>query len=81
MKPERYVASILAVAAPDPRPANASMVAKRCTQIADAVVPEYRGTRKHSCTAPTARRWQAAWDGACVALGHDPARYRGGVTP
>lgn len=51
----------------------AAAIAARCTQIADEVVPEYRGGRSsYSCTGRVAKRWQAAWDGACVALGHDP---------
>lgn len=42
---------------------------KRCTQIADVVVPAYRdGRRSYSCTGTVAKRWQAAWDGACAAL-------------
>jgi ribulose kinase len=54
-------------------------IAARCTQIADKVVPEYRGSeRGYSCTGSVAKRWQAAWDGACVALGHDPENYRTG---
>ena len=48
----------------------------RCAEIADQVVPEYRGGKPRSCTGHYAKRWQAAWDGACVALGGDPARYR-----
>ena len=48
-----------------------------CTQIADAVVPAYRkANRSYSCTGTIAKRWQAAWDGACIALGHDPQNYR-----
>lgn len=45
----------------------------RCTQIADMVVPEYRAGRKsYSCIGSVAKRWQAAWDSACIALGYDP---------
>jgi hypothetical protein len=52
-------------------------IAVRCTQIADAVVPAYRcGKRGYSCTGRVAKQWQAAWDGACVALGRDPKDYR-----
>ncbi len=55
--------------------------ATRCTEIADQVVPEYRDGQIAnglcSCDAPTAKRWQAAWDGACIALGGDPKEYRG----
>jgi hypothetical protein len=52
-------------------------IATRCTLIADQVVPEYRGgERSYSCTGRVAKRWQAAWDGACVALGGDPQNYR-----
>lgn len=54
---------------------------ERCTQIADAVVPEYRGTKSYSCTGVVAKRWQAAWDGACRALGHDPTRVINARTP
>lgn len=45
---------------------------QRCTEIADKVVPEYRdGKRSYSCGGHTAKRWQAAWDAASVALrGH-----------
>ena len=46
---------------------------KRCVEIADAVVPQYRsGERSYSCTGGMAKRWQAAFEGACLALGHDP---------
>jgi hypothetical protein len=52
-------------------------ITARCTQIADAVVPEYRnGKRSYSCTGRVAKRWQAAWDGACIALGRSPDNYR-----
>jgi len=52
-------------------------IAARCTQIADEIVPEYRGSeRGYSCTGSVAKRWQAAWDGACAALGHNPENYR-----
>lgn len=50
--------------------------ARRCTEIADMVVPEYRsGVRAYSCTGLYAKRWQAAWDGACVTLGSDPKEH------
>jgi hypothetical protein len=43
-----------------------------CTQIADTVVPKFRdGKKSYSCTGSVAKRWQAAWDGACIALGYD----------
>ena len=52
-------------------------ITARCTQIADAAVPEYRdGKRSYSCTGRVAKRWQAAWDGACIALGREPKAYR-----
>lgn len=52
-------------------------LADRCTQIADRIVPEYRGGKKgYACTGVVAKRWQAAWDGACVALGASPDDYR-----
>ena len=54
--------------------------ADRCTQIADAIVPMYRdGKKSYSCTGVVAKRWQAAWDGACVALGRSPNDYRSNV--
>lgn len=49
-----------------------------CTEVADQVVPEYRdGRHRYSCASRVAKRWQAAWDGACVALGHEPKNFRG----
>jgi len=52
-------------------------IAERCTQIANTLVPEYlTGKRDYSCTGSVAKRWQAAWDGACVALGGEPQNYR-----
>lgn len=52
-------------------------ISDRCTQIADEVVPEYRGGKHgYSCTGTVAKRWQAAWDGAYIALGRDPKNYR-----
>lgn len=46
---------------------------KRCVQIADTVVPQYRsGKRGYSCTGGMAKRWLAALEGACIALGRDP---------
>lgn len=58
-------------------PTRRATFAARCTLVADQVVPEYRrGPRSYACTSPVAKRWQAAWDGACVALGQDPAHYR-----
>lgn len=52
-------------------------ISKRATSIADEVVPQYRhGSRIYRCHGTTAARWQAAWDGACLALGGDPADFR-----
>lgn len=52
-------------------------IIERCTEAADSVVPEYRFMMQSpSCTSPVAKRWQDAWDGACVALGHDPKDFR-----
>lgn len=56
------------------------------TAIADQVVPEYRlapGHSAYSCTGQVARRWQAAWDAACLAQGGNPNDYRNSrtVTP
>lgn len=50
----------------------------RCTKIADGVVPSYRTSSRsyYSCSGTVAKRWQAAWDGACLAFGHDPKDYR-----
>jgi hypothetical protein len=48
-------------------------LAARCTQIADTVVPKFRdGKKSYSCTGSVAKRWQTAWDAACIALGYDP---------
>lgn len=50
---------------------------KRCNLCADMVVPEYRsGLRSYSCTGTVAKRWQAAWDGACIAFGDVPENYK-----
>ncbi|NYT42294.1 hypothetical protein HZY97_16095 [Sphingomonas sp. R-74633] len=57
-------------------------LAKRCTDIADRVVPAYRdGKRSYSCGGTTAKLWQAAWDGACIALGGEPEAYIIPATP
>lgn len=54
-----------------------SIAMKRATEIADKIVPEYRTTsRSYSCTGTVAKKWQAAWDGAIEALGHDHQLYR-----
>jgi hypothetical protein len=59
------------------RSPTSNAITKRCTQIADTVVPEYRaGKRSYSCTGRVAKRWQAAWDGACIALGHAPEEFQ-----
>lgn len=59
---------------------KADKIVAHCTKIADEVVPEYRtGRRDYSCTGHVAKRWQAAWDGACIALGHTPRDYQ--ITP
>jgi hypothetical protein len=51
-------------------------IARRCTFIADQVVPKYRHSgRSYSCGGVIAHKWQAAWDAACIALGADPATY------
>ncbi len=57
---------------PEPKPCPD--LATRCTAIADQVVPEFRG-KGLSCTGLAGKRWQAAWDGACLALGGDPAAF------
>jgi len=45
----------------------------RAIEIADRVVPEYRNTASgapsYSCSGHTAKRWEAAFDGARLALG------------
>lgn len=43
----------------------------RCTKIANAVVPEYNNG-SYSCTGIIAKRWQAAWDAACISIGYEP---------
>jgi hypothetical protein len=66
---------------PDVSKPKTDAITARCTQIADEVVPEYRGSeRSYSCAGTVAKRWQAAWDGACVALGHAPESSRSAVT-
>ena len=45
---------------------------KRCTIIADAVVPEYRlAEKERSCTGHWAKRWSAAYAAAEMALKGD----------
>lgn len=53
-------------------------VSTRCTEIADQVVPKYRNVDgpTYPCHGTVAKRWQAAWDGACIALGLDPETFR-----
>jgi hypothetical protein len=51
---------------------------EQCTAIADKVVPQYRNPprgRMYSCSSHTASKWQAAWDGACIAMGGDPMEH------
>lgn len=51
-------------------------ISERCTLIADKVVPQYRDEKKsYGCTGVVAKRWQAAWDGTCLALGGDPEDF------
>ena len=51
----------------------AEQINRRCVDIADQVVPEYRGRiPAPSCTGIYAKRWQAAYDGARIAIG-EPA--------
>ena len=52
------------------------MLEDRCTAIADTVVPAYRSGAARSCTGHYARQWQAAWDGACIAMGGKPEDFR-----
>ena len=47
----------------------------RCREIADQVVPEYR-TGRYPCHGTYAKRWGAAWQGACLALGGSPDEYQ-----
>lgn len=48
-------------------------VETRCAKIADMVVPQYRnGEKSYSCTGGVAKRWLAAFEGARMALDHDP---------
>jgi len=55
--------------------ARAALVA-RCVAIADQAVPAYRdGRRTYCCTGHIAKQWQAAFDGACIALGGDPQDF------
>lgn len=51
-------------------------ISVQCTLIADRVEPRYRsGLRPYCCGGHVAKLWQAAWDGACTALGGDPASF------
>jgi len=50
-------------------------IKERCSQIADVVVPTFRCAPGGRCTRPTAKRWQAAWEGACLAFGHSPKEF------
>lgn len=57
-------------------PDDAKGLDRLCTIIADQAVPAYRsGKPFYSCTGYIAKRWQAAWHGACIALGGNPADY------
>jgi hypothetical protein len=52
---------------------------ERCARIADTVVPGFRTLRSGaSCTSAAGKRWGAAWDAACIALGGVPADYKQG---
>jgi hypothetical protein len=54
----------------------------RCRWIADAVVPGFRKVGpKASCSGPTGKRWQAAWDSACIALGGVPSDFHSKKAP
>lgn len=46
---------------------NKPAIDRSCVEIADRVVPDFRGKRK-SCTSQAARKWQAAYDAAKIAL-------------
>lgn len=49
---------------------------EKYTEIADRVVPEYRDYRSnYSCTGHVAKRWEAAWNAACIANSDEPSRY------
>jgi hypothetical protein len=49
-------------------------IADRCAKIADQVEPRYRTLgRSYSCTGAVAKLWGAAFNGAWLALGGDPA--------
>lgn len=50
-------------------------LSSECRRIADRVVPEYF-SGSYSCGGVYAKRWQAAWDAACIALGGNPEDYR-----
>lgn len=57
---------------------ESAALAIRCTEIADQVEPNFRRWLhdRNSCVSDTPKRWQAAWDAACIALSGDPAEYR-----
>ena len=49
-------------------------VKRRCGEIADRLVPGFRVTAKRSCTGHYAKRWEAAYEGARLALTGDDKR-------
>lgn len=61
-----------------PIPSQRPPLTEICTVVADAVVPRYRQNPPPSCTGHHAKRWQAAWDGACLALGGNPKDHVNG---
>lgn len=59
------------------RQRNHEARAARCTEIADRVVKRPMISHVNGDPTPAQSKWQAAWDAACIALGGDPAEYRG----
>lgn len=45
-----------------------SEIEKRCTEIADRVEPGFRVTGQRSCASHSAKRWNAAYEAARLAL-------------
>lgn len=46
---------------------------REAKKIADKIIPSYRLSGKsYSCTGTIAKKWQAAYEGACMAYGVEP---------
>lgn len=57
---------------PSPEAREVGTISRACVAIADQVEPDFRGKSK-SCTSQSAKRWQAAYDGAHIAITGKPS--------